>query len=497
MMSQKDNEFIIKAREVHGDKYDYSKVNYVNNKTKVCIICPKHGEFWQIPSSHLRGIGCNKCGIEKRSKAQTLTTEEFIEKAREKHGGKYDYSRTVYNGCYGKVKIICPIHGEYEQAAYSHLNGHGCPKCMSEKNSKAMLMTTDEFIKKAKKVHYYENNDYSNVDYQGTKIPVEIVCEKGHHYMQMPNKHLNGHSCPYCSHNISNQEHEIVEFIRGLGIEVQTNQRNILNDNKEIDIFIPSHNIAIEFDGLYWHNSSMKENNYHINKTNECEKKGIRLIHIFEDEWMNKKDIVKSRIKNILGKTPNKIYGRNCVISEISYKEAKDFLETNHIQGYSVSSIRYGLYHKNELVAVMTFCGLRKNLGKKNLENVYELLRFCNRLDTIVIGGADKLLSHFIKDYKPNEIISYADRRWSQGNLYEKLNFSLYNVSSPNYFYVIGRQRFNRFNFRKDRLVKDGYDPNKTEKQIMEERGIPRIYDCGCLCYKWIKKKQINDTTKE
>ena len=489
MMSQKDNEFIIKAREVHGDKYDYSKVKYVNSKTKVCIICPKHGEFWQIPSSHLRGIGCNKCGIEKRSKAQTLTTEEFIEKAREKHGGKYDYSRTVYNGCYGKVKIICPIHGEYEQAAYSHLNGHGCPKCMSEKNSKVMLMTTDEFIKKAKEVHRYENNDYSNVDYHGTKIPVEIVCEKGHHYMQMPNKHLSGHSCPYCSHNISNQEHEIVEFIRGLGIEVQTNQRNILGDNKEIDIFIPSHNIAIEFDGLYWHNSSMKENNYHINKTNECEKKGIRLIHIFEDEWMNKKDIVKSRIKNILGKTPNKIYGRNCMISEISYKEAKDFLETNHIQGYSVSSIRYGLYHKNELVAVMTFCGLRKNLGKKNLENAYELLRFCNRLDTVVIGGADKLLSHFIKDYKPNEIISYADRRWSQGNLYEKLNFSLYNVSPPNYFYVIGRQRFNRFNFRKDRLVKDGYDLIKTEKQIMEERGIPRIYDCGCLCYKWINNQ--------
>ena len=134
----------------------------------------------------------------------------------------------------------------------------------------------------------------------------------------------------------------------------------------------------------------------------------------------------------------------------------------------------------------MTFGGLRKNLGKKNLENTYELLRFCNKLDTIVIGGADKLLSYFIKEYKPNEIVSYADRRWSQGKLYEKLNFKLYNISTPNYFYVIGQQRFNRFNFRKDRLVKDGFDSNKTEKQIMEERGIPRIYDCGCLCYKWI-----------
>ena len=132
--------FIKKAKEIHGDKYDYSKVEYKNSNTKVCIICPEHGEFWQLPYHHLHGCGCSKC----RSKKMTLTTEEFIERAKEIHGDKYDYSKTEYVDNKTKICIICPIHGEFWQIPLNHLQNKGCPYC-----GKTKKYTTKEFIESA------------------------------------------------------------------------------------------------------------------------------------------------------------------------------------------------------------------------------------------------------------------------------------------------------------------------------------------------------------
>ena len=197
---------------------------------------------------------------------------------------------------------------------------------------------------------------------------------------------------------------------------------------------------------------------------------------------------MKFRIKNILGVNGNVIYARNCHIKEVDGHTSNKFLFENHIQGKCASSIKLGLFYNDELISLMTFGKSRHFIGSGKIE--WELLRFCNKMDTRVVGGASKLLKHFIKTYNPNEIISYADKRWSDGNLYEVLGFQKYNESKPNYFYIINGKREYRFNYRKSILVKQGYDPNKTEKQIMEERGIPRIYDCGCLCYKWIKMNE-------
>ena len=230
---------------------------------------------------------------------------------------------------------------------------------------------------------------------------------------------------------------------------------------------------------MYWHSEEYLNNNYHLNKTQECEKQSIKLIHIFEDEWLYKQEIVKSRLQNILGLTPNKIYGRKTEIREVSSKITKEFLIDNHIQGNVNSKINLGLYYNDELVSLMTFGNLRKSMGSTQKDDSYELLRFCNKLNTTVIGGADKLLKNFIRLYTPKEIISYADRRWSQGNLYEKLNFTHIHDSKPNYWYILGTNREYRFKYRKDVLVKEGYDPSKTEHQIMINRGIYRIYDCG------------------
>ena len=190
-------EFIEKTRQVHGNKYDYSKVNYINNRTKVRITCPEHGEFWQTPHSHLSGCGCPECGKKIKSEKKKLTTEEFIKKAKEIHGDKYDYSKVEYKNCGVKVCIICPEHGEFRQKPYEHLSGCGCPECGKKIKSEKKKLTTEEFILKAKKVHG-DKYDYSKVEYVNALTPVCIICSEHGEFWQKPSTHLSGNGCREC-----------------------------------------------------------------------------------------------------------------------------------------------------------------------------------------------------------------------------------------------------------------------------------------------------------
>lgn len=302
--------------------------------------------------------------------------------------------------------------------------------------------------------------------------------------------------CIYCNplnKMYSYTEVEIKNFIQNnlQNTVVLHNDRTILKP-KELDIYIPSLKIAIEYNGLWCHNETHQDKKYHLNKTQECEKQQIKLIHIFEDEWMNKREIVKSRILNILGKTPNKINGRDCQIKNVDNKEAFKFLNENHIQGSLISKkINIGLYYENELVSLMSFGDKRIVNGELKKENEYELLRFCNKLNTNIHGAGSRLFKYFINVYNPNIVLSYANRRWSSihDNLYKKLGFDLIKISPPGYFYVIGNERKHRYNYRKDLLVKQGADLTKTEHEIMFDRKYYRIYDCGQLKYEW---KNIN-----
>lgn len=275
----------------------------------------------------------------------------------------------------------------------------------------------------------------------------------------------------YCS----KQEQEITDFIKSFYSKTIL-LRNKSLIGKELDIVLPDDKIAIEYDGLYWHNENVIENTSHLMKTELCEKQGYQLIHIFSDEWLFKQEIVKSRLKTLLHNS-TKIFARKCEVHEVDSKTATYFLNTNHVQGACASKYKYGLYHDGELVSIMTF-------GKSRFANEFELLRFCNKLNTCVVGGASKLLRHFLNEHTEiTEITSYADRRWSKGNLYEKLNFVKTHVTKPSYFYVIGQMRENRIKYQKHKLVAAGFDSAKTEHEIMKERGIPRIYDCGTIKY--------------
>lgn len=273
-------------------------------------------------------------------------------------------------------------------------------------------------------------------------------------------------------------ELELSNFLNGMNIKHTRNRRDIIPP-KEIDIFIDDKNIGIEFNGVQWHGEKYgRLESYHKDKLDLCNKNGIDLIQIYSDEWLSNPKIIKSIIKSKLG-INNKIYARNTIVKEVSENDSMKFLNNNHLQGNILGTIkRYGLYHNNELVSLMTF-------QVKN--NVWELKRFANKIDNNIIGGASKLFKHFIKNNNPDIIFSYCDLRYFDGKIYKSLGFEYDKTTKPGYFYSKNGKRYHRLNFTKKKLVELGYDKNKTEEQIMTELGYDKIWDCGHS--KWIWKK--------
>ncbi len=278
----------------------------------------------------------------------------------------------------------------------------------------------------------------------------------------------------------SNLEKEVVDFIKTIyNEEVVENTRKIIYP-KELDIYIPKKKLAIEFNGLFWHSSYDIESeqnlkNIHKIKTNNCEAKDIQLLHIFENEWIYKKDIWKSVIRNKLNLS-EKIYARKCKIKEIDSNLSRIFLENNHLQGNSYSKYNYGLFYNDELVSIITF-----NKSRYNKNYDFELIRFCNKLNITVVGGFSKLLKNF-RCLHQGTIISYANRRWSNGNLYYKNGFELINITSFNYFYFQKDNiLYNRQKFQKYKLVNllDNYDKNLTESENMYNNNYRKIFDSG------------------
>lgn len=285
--------------------------------------------------------------------------------------------------------------------------------------------------------------------------------------------------------NASHKEKEVVEFIKSIynGIIIE-NTKKIISPY-ELDIYLPDKNLAIEFNGTYFHSTNAGTlKNYHLNKTELCEKNNIRLIHIFEWEWDNKKDICKSIIASALGIYQVKIYARNCEIKEVDSYIAKEFLENNHIQGSINSSYRLGLFYNNELVQLIC-------IGKSRFKkDEYELLRMCTKLNTQVIGGFSKLITH--QPY--NNLISFIDRSKFTGNSYS-INFKEISKTPISYVYIKGNRVLNRISAQKHKLKtllgENNFNENKTEQQNMLDNGWQQVYDCGNIKVQYIKKEVI------
>lgn len=284
-------------------------------------------------------------------------------------------------------------------------------------------------------------------------------------------------------HYTSTFQLEIKDFIESLICEnINVNDRTIISP---LEIDIVYNNLLIECNGVFWHNeSSGKDKNYHLNKTNLCKEKGFDLLHIWDYEWEDSKDIIKSIIKNKLN-LATKIYARNTKIEIISKDDEKLFLETNHLQGYIKSDICYGLYYDNKLVSVMTFGKSRFN---KKIE--YELLRLSTILDHVVIGGANKLFKQFIKDHNPISIISYCSIDKFNGKVYENIGMTYSHDSKPSYHYTKDGYVYNRIKFQKHKLnnILEKFDNNLTEYENMFANGWHRFWDCGNKVYTWKKE---------
>ena len=284
-------QFIEKATKLHNGKYDYSKVEYKNTKTKICIICPIHGEFWQDPHSHLKGSGCSKCRVDRTKKALTLSTEEFINRARKKNGDKYDYSKTKYIDTDTNVTIICPIHGEFKMSPHNHLKGHGCPRCSFQRLGLIKRKTLETFIGECKQVHG-DKYDYSKVEYINNDTKVCIVCSKHGEFWQKPVKHLGGQGCPICKQ--SHLENEIWRLLKENHIEFERQKMFDWLGALSLDFYLPQYKIAIECQGRQHFGCFTYyggEEGYQVRlardkkKLKLCQDNGVRLLYYTKEAF--------------------------------------------------------------------------------------------------------------------------------------------------------------------------------------------------------------------
>ena len=406
--------------------YRYGKENY--SQTEECKLLVRQTNLGKIGfdnpmKSYIVREKVKKTNIEKYGKESYTQTDEYREKTKQTNLDKFGTDSIQKNEIFRK-KFIISNHQNYIKYKENGESLFRCDKGLDHDFS----ISSDNFF----------HRNYTN-------IGLCTVCN--------PISKLS-----------SIKEKELYEYIRLIykGVVLEN-----YRDSLEIDIYLPDINIGFEFNGLFWHSDRFKDKNYHLEKTNYFEKRNIRIINIWEDDWVTKNDIIKSQINNFL-KLSTKIPARKCNVMEIENKTARNFLDSNHIQGSYKQIIKsFGIFYKNELVSIMTFDHFEGR--KRMIDDEWNLSRFCNKLGFSVIGGASKLFKNFILKYQPKRIISYADKDWSTGNLYEKLGFMKSYETKPDYKYVTNYKRTHKSNFKK--LEKD----SKIE--------FPKVYDCGKIKY--------------
>lgn len=360
----------------------------------------------------------------------------------------------------------------------SNLQKYGVDNTLQTEKAIAAKEAVD---KKIREKHYVDG--YTLIQHGKGEEPSKFKCPKEHefelkHWHFVQRKYQKITVCTVCNplqKQYSDIERQIYEYIASI-YNGQIEQ-NIRFGKDEIDLYFPELNIGIEVNGLYWHSELFKDKNYHINKTKKFKEKGIRIIHIWEDQWYEEPLKVKSFFATLFGNNTS-IGARKCELKEITGKEEKEFLNQHHLQGHAVSKYRFGLKYDNELLAVMTFSKARTNLNQKEKYD-FELLRFATKSGNSIPGGAQRLFKHFT-GLNPNAtIVCYANLDHFTGALYNKLGFNEVGETGPGYWWIVKGRRENRFNYRKDKLVAEGADPSKTEVEIMTERGHYRLWNCG------------------
>lgn len=463
-------EFRKRSRKKHGNKYGYDKSVYVNTDTKVIIICFDHGDFLQTPHDHLRGAGCPTCaGVAKKD------TIQFKAEAQSLNGtDKYDYDEVDYRGNRKKVWIRCIEHDyRFQQSPIDHLRGQGCPICAGNVGRK------EDFEPKAVIEHdgFY---GYEKVLYTNKSTEIEITCPIHGSFWQTPNNHLLGAGCPKCSCvGVSRSEEKLAEHLSEFS---PVKDRSVLG-GRELDLYFPEKNVAVEVNGIYWHSDAKKPNDSHKDKTSACSDKGVKLLHFTETEVDLKLPIVVSMVRNALGAS-EQIYARKCSVRVVAFKEYSKFFTDNHISGSVPAKVAYGLYLGEELISCMSFSKPRFD---KSCD--WEILRFASKCGFSVVGAGGKLFAAFVSGQSPKSVMTYADLRYGTGAVYECLGFSYSRTTEPGYAYHHKtKPSVSRIQAQKHKLQKllgDKFVESKTEKENMLSSGYHRMYDCGHRIYIW------------
>jgi len=469
---------------------------YIN--PMVNTVCPNNKEY-KFKSAVDGYIFCGKastCQCAKESVAQSVSntkqqytndTQKIInEKRKQTNVKKYGTENT------GQIKKAIDNHRKFysdtrlvaaavDKSKHTKLTRYGSETYNNSQQIK------DAWNKK--KVEYFAHkfpdkeieilNDTEKLTALYKTHTVDQIAEKLNVHIQTVYRHLNNNSIrtPFSSE----LERSMCDYLESLGvINIVKNTRQVIS--KELDIYLPDYNLAIEMNGIYWHHDLIPhiDRHYHQRKFKECEAKGIRLLTIFSDVWENKPDVIKLMIAHKLGvNNTEKYYARKLQVKDVDPHQASVFLNKHHIQGNTKSSVRLGLWHGDLLVAIMTFGEPRTGIGKKRPKTA-ELVRYAT--SSKVVGGASKLLAHFKRNYPDYcSIISYSDNEWSYGDMYRTLGFDLEKEHTPSYFYYHSAEkvRKHRYSFAKHKLVEQGFDATLTEYQIQQERGYLRIWDCG------------------
>ena len=507
-------QFIQKATKTHGNKYNYNQVNYINNKTKIQIYCNTCKQYFkQSPSNHLYGFGCTKCN------KKMITKEQFIQKATKTHGNKYNYNQIEYINKTLKISIYCNTCKQYfKQKPSNHLNGHGCSNCAK----KQLTLTKKQFIQKATKIHNNKYN-YNQIEYKKSSQLINIYCNTCKQYFQQtPNNHLAGHGCPNCAINktkITKQQiinkankihlnkynykeydsktqkltiqcnkcsntfkqsykkhifekqgcpkcagtklqKEIYNYIQTLTTATY-NTKQIITP-QELDIWIPSHNLAIECNGNYWHNEKRLEKTYHHNKYQKCKEKQITLIQIYETEWYHKPKQIQSYIKTKLNQ--NQIIKPNeCNIITLNNKQYNQFQNQNTILTTKPGNTLLGLQHNNQLIATI-------NIKENTLLFYTELLGYT------IPGGLNKLLQHHNKPITYNDNLRYTIKE-------QLTQFTYIKTLKPDYQYTKNTKLYPKYYYPKHKFK--NYNPKLTPTENMANNKYYKLWDAGYHQTKW------------
>ena len=473
---KENNKFISnRTRYPQINKY---RTNFYEDILDSTFYLPKNCKFnerlYHIEHDLTDTVKCKKCGG---------VLDTFFSTVK---GYRSEYC--TKNSCAMEIANIKKSHPSTKMLEYHYYNHK---KFYEAQNSEDYIVVFPSFEE------YLKNRDNTVIKYTHTK------CNRSYEHNLV---YQGKYECPFCYPVRSKQQFLIYDFIKNLdtNLDISFNNRKIL-DGKEIDIIVDA--LGIEYDGQIFHSfgksTDSRFNNYKLEKTEKykdlkklelCESKGIQLFRIFSSEWLgDKSKIWKSMISNKLGFS-NRIYARKTIVKQVDSKIAKEFLENNHLQGSINSSIRIGLFYNDELVQIMTFG--RPRIKKWRDKDYIELYRMCAKLNTTVVGGASKLFKYFERNFKCSGVISYANRRWSNGNVYKKLGFEFLYNSKPNYFYIKGNsydanklESRNKYQKHKLKDLLYNFDEKLTETENMFNNKYRKIYDCGNMVFIYLKEK--------